>query len=356
MRGTDASDNNQETIDCLDSACAFMQSAISRAMDYSLISGGVGLIPSNTSFNLFIALNNPIKWMGTMIAADGRIKILLNPLPEGIENIISDRHWVEENLLCLLSNAVKYSNRGTISISVTLKNKNIRVTVADMGIGISAESKPLLFKQFSKLQNMASGSTGLGLFSLLKRSEAIDGSCGVDDRSDGTQGSAFWFEFPYVVSKENSSIHVPRLCLSTRGSTGNSFPARPSLTVLIVDDSPMIIKFLTKTLLRMGHRVISACNGADGLEKMIEKKNKIDLVIMDLQMPVMDGIEATRRYRELESMDRTRNRLCIVCSSANSHIGTEALAVAAGVDSFLPKPFDITKFSSLIASMHINER
>lgn len=353
MRGMDASDNNQETIDCLDSACAFMQSAISRAMDYSLISGGVGLAPSNSSFNLFSALNNPIKWMGTMITADGRIKIVLNPLPEGIENIISDRHWVEENLLCLLSNAVKYSNRGTISISVILNKNNIRVTVADMGIGISAESKPLLFKQFSKLQNMASGSTGLGLFSLLKRSEAMDGSCGVDDRSDGTQGSAFWFEFPYIISKENSSIHLPRLCLSTRSR--NSTTTRSSLTVLIVDDSPMIIKFLTKTLIRMGHRVISACNGADGLEKMIEKKNKIDLVIMDLQMPVMDGIEATRRYRELESSDRTGNRLCIVCSSANSHTETEALAVAAGVDSFLPKPFDITKFTSLIASMQIND-
>lgn len=349
------SDSNQETIECLDSACAFMQSAISRAMDYSLISGGIGLIPSNSSFNLQSALNNPIKWMGTMITADGRIKIILNPLPEGMENIISDRHWVEENLLCLLSNAVKYSNRGTIRISVTLNNINIRVTVEDTGIGISAESRPLLFKQFSKLQNMATGSTGLGLFSLLKRSEAMDGSCGMEDRPDGAQGSVFWFQFPYIISRENSSIRLPRLCLSTRGSTRTSFTTQGNLTVLIVDDSPMIVKFLTKTLTRMGHRVISACNGADGLEKMIEKKNKIDLVIMDLQMPVMDGIEATRRFRELESLDVTRNRLCIVCSSANSQFEIEALAIAAGVDSFLPKPFDVSKFSSLIASIQIND-
>jgi hypothetical protein len=73
----------------------------------------------------------------------------------------------------------------------------VRITVEDSGIGIPIESRQQLFKQFSQVQRMTVGGSGLGLYSLSKRSEAIGGSCGVDCRSDGKQGSSFWFEFPY---------------------------------------------------------------------------------------------------------------------------------------------------------------
>ena len=302
---------------------------------------------------------NPCTWIKALLPADGRIQIVLDPLPEEIEEITSDRHWFEENLLCLLSNAIKYSIRGTIRVTVSLRETFIRVTVEDMGIGISSESKSLLFKQFSKLQNMATGSTGLGLFSLLTRSKAIGGSCGVEDRPDGFQGSVFWFEFPYLPSTElrglDNSFVNPLNVVSVPDSSRRNSTCSPNvrLLVLIVDDSPVVVKLLAKALAGLGHDVITACNGADGLDKFQESFNQIDLVFMDIQMPVMDGIEATRRFRELEASRPTRPRTQIICSSANSHCDVAGRASAAGVDAFLPKPFTSSQLAALISAQKI---
>ena len=336
---------NAEMLDTLNSACAFMTSAISRTIEFSKTSSGMSLIPSNTSFNLLAALNNPMKWMNAMLPPDGKKSLILEPLPEGLSTLITDKHWAEENLLCLMSNAVKYSNSGIIRVMVTLINSMVCITVDDTGIGISAESKLLLFKQFSKVQSSAVGSTGLGLYSLSKRVEAIGGSCGVDDRSDGQQGSSFWFTFPY---RPDTCEEIEKPIAPVTGS-----PQLPqqSLDILIVDDSTPVVKILTNKLVGAGHRVTTACNGADGLDKMIKMAGRLDIVFMDIQMPVMDGIEATKRYREIERIEGTKKHLPIICSSANSGGEAEEHALAAGVDSFLPKPFTTAVLLGVIESV-----
>ena len=338
---------NAEVLDTLNSACAFMTSAISRTIEFSKTSSGVSLTPSNSSFNLLSALNNPVKWIKSMLTPDGNKSITLDTLPEGVSTLITDKHWVEENLLCLLSNAVKYSNEGVIHVAVTLEGGSdgdqVRITVEDSGIGISSESKQLLFKQFSSVQNMTVGSTGLGLYSLSKRVEAIGGSCGVNDRKDGKEGSTFWFSFPY---RPDIGEDVEK------GSLMDSFSVpsdlRKSLDILIVDDSTSVVKILSNKLMRAGHRVVTASNGAAGLEKMIAMRGRLDVVFMDIQMPVMDGIEATKRYREIERLHNTGQHLPIICSTANSGGEAENLAMAAGVDSFLPKPFTTTVLLSVV--------
>ena len=326
-----SSQDNRAMLDTLDSACAFMGSAISRTIDFSKSTNGVALIPSNSSFHLQSSLENPIKWVKAMIFDDS-ITVSLSPLPVALDSVITDKHWVEENLLCLLSNAVKYSSQGAISVSTTIQNDFIRISVQDSGIGVSAESKELLFKKYSKVQSMAVGSTGLGLYSLLNRCEAIGGSCGVNDREDKKQGSLFWFTFPYcpeIIESEQEFFFT---------NETKSTPLR-SLRILIVDDSSAVVKILSKKLSALGHLIFSACNGADGLKLMIEMKNALDLVIMDIQMPVMDGIEATKRYRDIENENNDRKYLPIICSSANSSGNVKSLASSAGVDSFLHKPF-----------------
>ena len=326
-----SSQDNRAMLDTLDSACAFMGSAISRTIDFSKSTNGVALIPSNSSFHLQSSLENPIKWVKAMIFDDS-ITVSLSPLPVALDSVITDKHWVEENLLCLLSNAVKYSSQGAISVSTTIQNDFIRISVQDSGIGVSAESKELLFKKYSKVQSMAVGSTGLGLYSLLNRCEAIGGSCGVNDREDKKQGSLFWFTFPYcpeIIECEQEFFFT---------NETKSTPLR-SLRILIVDDSSAVVKILSKKLSALGHLIFSACNGADGLKLMIEMKNALDLVIMDIQMPVMDGIEATKRYRDIENENNDRKYLPIICSSANSSGNVKSLASSAGVDSFLHKPF-----------------
>jgi two-component system, sensor histidine kinase len=317
-----------------------MLGAIDRSISFSKSSQGIGLSPHNTSFDILAALNNPIKWMKTVLPADGRKRILLDPLPEGLKTIISDKLWFEENLFCLLSNADKYSSKGTIRVTLSIEKKNIRVAVEDSGIGISPEFKALLFKQFSKVQKMAAGSTGLGLFSLLKRSEAIGGLCGFQNRGDGAQGSVFWFEIPHLGCSETLDLIPAKL---------NS--EQKSLFILVVDDSAVVTKCLMNKLMGGGHRVEIACNGADALEKMVELAGQLDVVFMDMQMPVMDGLEATRRYRMFEMKSGAMKRLPIICSSANSGDGSAACATAAGMDSFLSKPFSAEKLTLALAAI-----
>ena len=318
-----------------------MHSSIGRCIDFSKSDNGVGLSPSNTPFDLLASLKNPMKWVQTVLPLNGSKSISLDTLPAGVGKIISDKHWFEENLLCLLSNAEKYSSKGIIRVKVTIKNGRLRVSVEDSGIGVSAESKPLLFKQFSKLDNMTVGSTGLGLFSMLKRVESIGGSCGVEDRADSSQGSVFWFEFPYVPFEEIEDA-----------SSSSSLSSR-SLNILVVDDSACIVKCMTNKLKSCGHSVISACNGAEAVDKMVEMRDNLDLVFMDVQMPVMDGIEATKRYRQIELDNKSKKRLPIICSSANCGGQAGALAIKAGMDLFLSKPFTVDELSAAIAGVDI---
>lgn len=332
---------HEEILDCLESACAFMHSSIGRCIDFSKSDNGVGLSPSNSPFDLLSSLRNPIKWVQTVLPLNGSKSITLDPIPRVSGKIISDKHWFEENLLCLLSNAEKYSSKGIIRVKVSIKNKRIRVSVEDSGIGVSAASKLLLFKQFSKLDSMTVGSTGLGLFSMLKRTEALGGSCGVEDRGDKCQGSVFWFEIPYAPYEESEDV------------SSNSSPSSRSLNILVVDDSACIVKCMTNKLKSCGHSVISACNGAEAVDKMVEMRDNLDLVLMDVQMPVMDGIEATKRYRQIELDTKSKKRLPIICSSANCGGQAGALAMKAGMDLFLSKPFTVDELTAAIAGVDI---
>jgi CheY-like chemotaxis protein len=355
-----ANNASEELLDTLESACAFMRCAIGRTIDFTEANSGIGLTPVRTVFDLQTALNAPLKWIRSMLPIDGQVNLVLEPLPKGLVSIESDQRWLEENLLCLLSNGVKFSSSGPVRAVVSLNGDKVRITVEDNGVGIEAEARPKLFEQMSQVQRMTVGGSGLGLYSLSKRSEAIGGSCGVDDRSDGKHGASFWFEIPHQEVDEKIQNTAPgvskmQLLLPMNAQSEEC----QSLNVLIVDDSIAVVKMLSNKLRSCGHRVTTAKNGAEGLEKMIATSEELDLVIMDLQMPVMDGIEATRRYRErerefqrLDDLDhniprglRKVRHLPIICSSANCNGEAELRAVAAGVDSFLPKPFNMDALS-----------
>ena len=200
------------------------------------------------------------------------LKIVVNPLPISIcQFIITDKHWFAENLLCLLSNAVKYSDSGVVTITVehvasvlleddvsteqlnikhvlaslkcdsdsqllggatfnSLTNENekeedkvkgfknilehttagpmIKISVEDSGIGIPEEDRVELFQPFKQVQRLAGG-TGLGLFSLSTRVAALNGSRGMSSRKDGKQGSVFWFSIPYLPDPNYHSLGSP---------------------------------------------------------------------------------------------------------------------------------------------------
>jgi hypothetical protein len=226
-----------------------MAMAINRSQDYMKASNNIALAPALETFELQSALMMPLTCMRHL--KQDRL-IVVHPLASHIcSNLISDKHWISENVLCLLSNAVKYSNDGTVDLRITVVNNStkwcnsrqssmeqmVHVSVEDTGIGISEEKRNELFQPFKQAQRHAGG-TGLGLFSLSKRIEALGGAVGVEPRSDDKQGSIFWFTFPYRPCLDT----IAGCSFSTPEIDGDSTPY--SRRILLVDDSPSVLKVI----------------------------------------------------------------------------------------------------------------
>jgi hypothetical protein len=192
-----------------------MEMAIHRSLDFTKSSNNIALLPALETVDVEATVRTQLHMIRSL---RHNVSIELGALPGGMcSMMITDRHWLAENVLCLLSNAVKYSDGGLIEIEFQIirssdgvaANSNagagvvdstrplaLRLTISDSGIGVPESVRATLFQPFQQAQKMAGG-TGLGLFSLRKRVEALGGCCGVASRDDGARGSAFWFEFPY---------------------------------------------------------------------------------------------------------------------------------------------------------------
>ena len=342
-----------------------------------------------------------------------------------------------ENILCYLSNAVKYSANGKITVAVSLtsedgtalaslssdqnpaqssspripsnkcglvasvhpqeddcndglpssgsrelelvdtppainKKQQLRISVTDEGIGVSDAMMLNLFQPFQQTMRLAGG-TGLGLYSLSKRIEVLGGRFGVEKRSDGRQGSVFWFSVPYVpdeaFSNAVSSLVVGDAAAGEEEATAEEKDASGKLSALVVEDSTVISKATSRMLKKVGYAVDVAENGAIGLGKM--KKKCYSLVVMDLQMPVMDGLEATRRIRAFEEEEEGelcgtplggagdgRRKQFIVGTSANGADDVMQDALRSGMDEFVPKPFSVSnliKYQAQVAHKYSGE-
>lgn len=281
----------------------------------------------------------------------------------------------------------------------------ILIAIEDAGIGISEATRGGLFQPFKQIQRHAGG-TGLGLYSLSNRIRALKGLRGMKSRSDGNQGSVFWFAIPYRpdvddsshTSRRSSRVPTP-MVLSRRNSmdvgvpvaTGApfaTFPVAPvremspvtntaaimqKMRFLVVDDSPSILNVISRALTVKKYDVVTANNGSVGLDRLMKGHDQqdFDVVLMDLQMPVMDGIEAVRRYREFEAAQQVRiataasnpcpsltltqstRELCIIGMSANSDEGTKQCAIDAGMSGFLAKPFTIVDLLLMLQHLQV---
>lgn len=183
----------------------FMIMSINRCIDYTKSTDGLKLQPHRESFDWITAVKLPILVMRN--TQDSCTIYMVPPSNEICSFIITDKQWFQENILCLLSNAVKYSGKGDVVLTASMETvagsddgspatTYLRVEVQDSGIGVPVEMRDRLFHPFRQTQKLAGG-TGLGLYSLAKRLEALNGRYGVEGRRDGAKGSIFYFSVPY---------------------------------------------------------------------------------------------------------------------------------------------------------------
>ena len=252
--------------------------------------------------------------------------------------VLGDCERVREILYHLVGNAVKFTEKGEIRISVRRAEKQpangrwkILFQVRDTGLGMPAKLMELLFLPFTQADTSLTrrfGGTGVGLAISKGLVEEMGGELRVEGEEE--KGSLFSFVLPFRVAREKASrtVEPARRQEGGRVSGARSYKAH----ILIVEDEAAVSGLLRLTLVKRGWHVATAANGQEALEVL--DREPVDLILMDLKMPVMDGFEATRRIRQREDGAHTP----IIALTAHARPEVEEECRTAGMDDFLTKP------------------
>ncbi|MBX9459309.1 MAG: response regulator [Rhizobium sp.] len=274
-------------------------------------------------------------------AADSGNLVLLDlPQDLAVPFIRTDATRLRQVILNLMSNAVKFTMAGTVTLGIReiindAGAATLRIEVRDTGIGIDEAGKSRLFLPFSQVDASIArkyGGTGLGLTICKEIVERLGGRIGVESVSGS--GSTFWFEIPVVEGQEPA-----------QGVAANAHRkvALPRLKILLVEDNAVNQQVAVRFLDHLGQDVLTAENGAVAVDMAAE--TAFDLILMDMQMPVLDGIEATRRIRAGTGKSR---RSPIIAMTANASDDDTHRCVDAGMDGFQSKPVSMDKLRRVI--------
>lgn len=260
---------------------------------------------------------------------------------------VGDEARLNQVVLNLVGNALKFTERGEVTVRVTCAARNgarqsVRVEVEDTGIGIPAEKLPILFGRFSQVDSSISrrfGGSGLGLAISRHLVELMGGTIGVTS-TEGV-GSKFWFEFDLEIA---SADHQ-----ASESASGPRRDAGSGMRILVVDDVDLNRELVVAQLAGTGHVVETAHDGQTAIE-MVRAKT-YDLVLMDVQMPGLDGRAATRAIRQIEG----RQEIPIVAMTAQALAPQIEACLAAGMNDHLAKPFRIEALLGVVERWNAGE-
>lgn len=279
--------------------------------------------------------------------------------------VVGDPGRIRQILLNLIGNAVKFTEEGGIKVAAGLieidKGQQIRFTVTDTGPGIQPEDQTRIFGEFYQADvslTRAHGGTGLGLAITDQLVRLMGGRVGFE--SESGKGSLFWVELPLVlpgddtvaglqdnvaenISKDKESARLERLTnpaasasAPTAGATEYPLPVTYDLRVLVAEDSEVNQFIIRELLAKWGIEIAVAANGLDAVKAFSEQE--FDLILMDIQMPEMDGLEATRQIRAVQAAEGLHKDCEIVGLSAHAMSGDRERYMAEGMIEYLTKP------------------
>jgi len=264
--------------------------------------------------------------------------------------VMGDPTRLRQVLINLIGNAIKFTDAGSITLNaIPLPNQTIRFEVIDTGIGMSEQAQARLFKAFAQADDSITrkyGGTGLGLMLCKEIVEVLGGHIGVS--SEAGKGSCFWFNLPLAPAE--SQTQAPQLSAAPAQETTLSAPSASAILegkrLLLVEDNPVNQMVASKLLQKLGTTPDIANNGQEALDKL--KLASYDLVLLDLEMPVMDGYTTIGKIREEEGYcDDYRHQL-VIAMSANALNEDKQRAFALGVDDYLTKPVNFVLLQSTL--------
>jgi PAS domain S-box-containing protein len=279
------------------------------------------------------------------------VTLKVQPPAHGTPRVIGDQRRIEQVLTNLVGNAIKFTDQGQITVTLdvfdpTDDQLKLRVSVTDTGKGIDSDLMPRLFTPFMQADTGVSrryGGTGLGLSISKQLVELMGGRIGVE--SEPNQGSTFWFELPLALDPHaKPGWQTGDSTRPIEAQPTKSAPRLAGLHILVVDDSDSIRDLIREFLEREHAHVTLASDGAQALAILRAGDKRFDCVMMDVQMPVMDGLTATLNIRAMREFDQ----LPVLAMTAGLLAEQQARARQAGMADVVAKPVDFKQMINQI--------
>jgi two-component system sensor histidine kinase/response regulator len=362
LLGTELTDGQRESARTIQSSAYALLLILNDILDFSKIEAGK-MTFEKIGFDLREVIKNTIGLMATV--AHGKGLKLGYGIREGTAtDLVGDPTRLRQVLLNLLNNAIKFSEQGKVfleivQISEIEEEVELSFFVHDTGIGISEEDQRKLFKTFTQTDTSTSrkyGGTGLGLAICRKLVELM--GCTIEATSNLGKGSSFSFTLQFTKRIFNGPLtHLPMAASErSHGAENAASPVgRNGDRILLAEDGKTNQMVAVRVLERLGYTVDIALNGIEAVEAW--RQNKYDIILMDCNMPEMDGCEATRRIRELEAEQNLRPTQIIAMTGRTMQEDRE-LCLAAGMNYYTTKPIDQGALHSALtkAKSHVEQR
>ncbi len=339
-------------INTIQSSSEALLRIINDILDYSKIEAGK-LDIEHTNFNLHQLLKECVS-LFVLPAKERGLPIKTEIMPNVPCWMVGDPTRVRQVIINMLGNAYKFTERGTVTLRAYLReNKGadgvfIQFEVQDTGIGITTEQRERLFQSFSQADSSVTrkyGGTGLGLAISRSLVRLMNGDIGV--KSIPSQGSIFWF---YVQMSHGTEPNQTQVTQKTKTKPNNDYPNLSGLTVLIAEDNPINQMVIVGMLKKYNIVATVASDGLDALQVLMASQDMFDVVLMDCEMPNMDGYTATRRIRAWELQQQHIPTL-IYGVSAHALAEYQQQGIDSGMNGFIVKPLKQEDLSKALTAV-----
>ncbi len=322
------------------------------ALDFSKIEAG-RMELSPIEFSLRQCVHDTARML-SVAAGEKNLKLEVRFEESVADHVIGDPDRLRQVLLNLVGNAIKFTATGGVTIAIEAEKSDgdtlfAHFSVTDTGIGIPRDKQELIFEAFRQADGSTTrkyGGTGLGLAICVRLVEMMGGKVRVE--SEPGKGSTFHFTAQFGVVRE-AGPERPTDTLSLQNmaaAVGTSTVTPQSIHVLLAEDNPINQRVAMRLLEKRGHRVALAVTGHEVLAWL--ERQRFDLILMDVQMPDLDGVEATRIIREREK--QTGGYTPIVALTAHTMQGDRERCLESGMDSYVNKPIEAAKLLEVVES------
>ena len=314
-------------------------------LDLSRIEAGK-IVLENLDFNLHHTVEDVVQLLRVQANAKG-LDFHSRVSPEMPPHLRGDAHRLRQVLTNLAGNAIKFTERGEVTLDAALASHGdgtatVRFTIADTGIGIPPDQAARLFARFVQGDDSTTrkyGGAGLGLAISKQLVEMMGGTIGVDSRAG--EGSAFWFTAAFELAPPGWQQSLSERTDARSGATRGKAPAGRKARILVAEDNATNRDVALAQLQRLGYEAGAAGNGAEAVEAL--KHGGYDLVLMDCEMPVMDGFEAARRMRSIHP------GIPIIAVTADAMPADRDRCLREGMNDYLAKPVDLERLADALA-------